>query len=197
MKIVLYVHGLGGNADECKRFEGLFEGYDVMGLDYKADRPWIAREEFREEVERIKTKYDDIVLIANSIGAYFSLVASLDDFVKEAFFISPVTDMEKLILNMMSAAEVTEEELRDKGEITTASGVLSYQYLIYTRENPIKWNAKTHVLYGGKDTLISLDSIRDFAKKHRAAITIMQDGEHWFHTQEQLRFLDEWICSAK
>ena len=32
-----------------------------------------------------------------------------------------------------------------------------------------------------------------FAKKHNAMLTVMEGGEHWFHTEEQMRFLDEWI----
>ena len=35
--------------------------------------------------------------------------------------------------------------------------------------------------------------ITDFANKYQASLTEMQDGEHWFHTEEQIRFLDRWI----
>ena len=41
--------------------------------------------------------------------------------------------------------------------------------------------------------LDNIETIRDFAKKHHAALTIMEGGEHWFHTQEQMLFLDDWI----
>ena len=41
--------------------------------------------------------------------------------------------------------------------------------------------------------LDNIETIRDFAKKHPAALTIMEGGEHWFHTEEQMRFLDDWI----
>ena len=36
-----------------------------------------------------------------------------------------------------------------------------------------------------------------FAEKHKAGLTVMQGGEHWFHTEEQMRFLDEWIINVK
>lgn len=26
-----------------------------------------------------------------------------------------------------------------------------------------------------------------------ASLTVMENGEHWFHTEEQMRFLDNWI----
>jgi len=32
-----------------------------------------------------------------------------------------------------------------------------------------------------------------YAEKHGARVTVMENGEHWFHTAEQLLFLDEWI----
>ena len=35
-----------------------------------------------------------------------------------------------------------------------------------------------------------------FAKRHRAALTVMEGGEHWFHTPEQMAFLDRWIEQA-
>ena len=32
-----------------------------------------------------------------------------------------------------------------------------------------------------------------FAKQVGAKLTVMKDGEHWFHTEEQMSFLDDWI----
>ena len=49
----------------------------------------------------------------------------------------------------------------------------------------------------GIDDLISLDTITRFANKHQASLTVMQDGEHWFHTEEQMLFLDNWIKESK
>ena len=36
-------------------------------------------------------------------------------------------------------------------------------------------------------------TISGFAEKHNALLTVMENGEHWFHTEEQMRFLDGWI----
>jgi len=30
-----------------------------------------------------------------------------------------------------------------------------------------------------------------------AELTVMEEGEHWFHTDEQMRFLDNWIMKGK
>jgi hypothetical protein len=40
---------------------------------------------------------------------------------------------------------------------------------------------------------MSIDTITDFANKHQATLTVMEGGEHWFHTEEQMAFLDNWI----
>ena len=45
--------------------------------------------------------------------------AGIDAMIRCAYFISPVVDMEKLILDMMSWANVTEKELEEKGVLPT------------------------------------------------------------------------------
>ena len=122
-------------------------------------------------------------------------MVSLDEtLVDEAYFISPVVDMEKLIGNMMRWANVTERELEEKSEIPTEFGeTLSWKYLTYVREHPIVWRVPTRILYGAHDELTSLETVTDFARRTDAALTVMQNGEHWFHTKEQMRFLDRWI----
>ena len=50
-----------------------------------------------------------------------------------------------------------------------------------------------YILYGGKDHLTSRETISEFAAKQGADLTVMEDGEHWFHTNAQMQFLDDWI----
>ena len=33
----------------------------------------------------------------------------------------------------------------------------------------------------------------EIAEKTGASFTVMKNGEHWFHTAEQMKFLDNWI----
>ena len=114
--------------------------------------------------------------------------------VDKAFFISPIVDMEKLILDMMGWADITEEKLREKQLITTGFGeTLSWEYLCYVRNHPVNWSVPTYILYGDKDNLTSQEIIHKFANDVNAELTIMQNGEHWFHTAEQMSFLDDWI----
>ena len=66
-------------------------------------------------------------------------------------------------------------------------------YLRYVREHPVRWNAPTRILFGGRDPLTDIGTVAAFAEAHGAALTVMEEGEHWFHTREQMRFLDDWI----
>ena len=193
-KVVVYIHGQGGNAKEADHYKALFKGCDVVGLDYTAQSPWEAKEEFPALLEQ-KSKGDTSVqIVANSIGAYFAMQALADWPVERSWFISPVVNMAQLITDMMGWAGVTEEELREKGEIPTAFGqTLSWEYLCYAREHPVRWEIPTHILYGEKDTLTSYAAISAFAEQIHADLTVMKDGEHWFHTPEQMQFLDDWV----
>ena len=194
MNGILYVHGKGGSAAESEHYKPLFPDCDVTGLDYQTFSPWDTGKEIRIAVEEQKRKYENVILIANSIGAFFSMNASIDNMIQKAYFISPVVDMERLITDMMKWTHVTEQELESKGVIHTDFGEdLSWQYLSYVRSHPIKWRVPTQILYGSKDYLMSIETITDFAHKHQANLTIMENGEHWFHTEEQMQFLDNWI----
>ena len=198
MNAVLYIHGKGGSAAEREHYKPLFPGCDVIGLDYQTFTPWETGMEIRVAVEELKSRYENVILIANSIGAFFSMNAGINDKIQKAYFISPIVDMEKLITNMMTRANVSEQELESKAVIhTDFSEDLSWEYLNYVRNHPIEWRVPTQILYGSKDHLMSIETITDFALKHNAVLTVMEDGEHWFHTNEQMSFLDNWIKSEK
>ena len=192
--MVLYIHGKNGSAAESEHYAPLFPGSEVIGLDYQTFTPWETGKEILDAVLGLKEKYGSITLIANSIGAYFSMNAGIDTMIRRAYFISPIVDMEKLIGDMMLWAGVTETELEAKGVIHTDFGEdLSWDYLRYVRSHPIRWDVPTQILYGENDALTSLETIRTFAVRHNAALTVMKGGEHWFHTEEQIHFLDDWI----
>ena len=193
-ELVLYIHGKGGCAGESVHYRPLFPDHEVFGLDYQTFTPWETGKEIRDAVEMLRAGHESITLIANSIGAFFSMHAGIDKMIRRAYFISPIVDMERLILNMMSWANVTEKELEEKSVIATAFGEdLSWNYLCYVREHPVRWTAPTRILYGSRDSLTAYDTISLFAKAHNAELTVMEDGEHWFHTGGQMRFLDDWI----
>ena len=197
-ELILYIHGKGGCAGESEHYKPLFPDQEVIGLDYQTFTPWETGKEIRETVALLNAEYDSITLIANSIGAFFSMNAGIEAMIRRAYFISPIVDMEKLILSMMSWTNVTEKELKEKGVINTSFGEdLSWDYLCYVREHPIDWTVPTRILYGSLDNLTSYETIATFADDHNAELTVMENGEHWFHTDEQTRFLDNWIINGK
>ena len=196
-KLVIYVHGKGGTAEEAKHYQTLFVESDVIGFDYKSQNPWEAKREFSDFYDLHSKEYNSVILVANSIGAFFSMHALAEKKISKALFISPISNMEKLITNMMIWSNVTEEELCRKKEISTGFGeTLSWEYLCYVRKHPIKWNIPTCILYGANDNLTSLETISEFAEQIGASLTVMNDGEHWFHTNEQMEFLDNWIRNS-
>ena len=157
--LVIYVHGKGGTADEVKHYKPLFPESDVIGFDYKSQNPWDANSEFCRFYDWNSKGYDSVTLVANSIGAFFSMNALAEKMISKALFISPVVNMERLISDMMIWANITEDELFRKKEIPTDFG----------------------------------ETIYEFAEQAGATLTVMNGGEHWFHTVKQMEFLDDWI----
>ena len=194
-KCVLYLHGKGGSADEAEYYKPFFPDSDVIGVEYRGDNPWNAREDILSAYRWFAKQYESISIVANSIGAYFSMNALSDVDIEHAYFVSPVVDMERLILDIMSWSGVSESELVDKKVIVvpTWDEPFTLEYLTYTREHPISWNVPTDILYGEKDALIPFETISKFVKKSGAKVTVMKNGEHWFHSDDQVKFHDAWL----
>jgi hypothetical protein len=47
--------------------------------------------------------------------------------------------------------------------------------------------------YGARQLQGAAGLFQDKVLKNGAPLTIMNGGEHWFHTAEQMAFLDKWI----
>lgn len=133
--------------------------------------------------------------MACSIGAYFSLLAYKDEDLKQCLFLSPVVNMKIIIENMMLWSNTTEKELNEKQKIKTDFGqTLYWDYYLYVKENPItNWNKKTYILYGNKDNMQNENIIEDFSNEFNCDLTILKNGEHYFHTEEQLNFYSDWL----
>lgn len=194
-KTVIYLHGKGGSAEEAEFYRPLFPGWEVTGFDYRARTPREAKEELLSFFDKTVNPGDPVILIAVSLGAFLAMHALSGRSISLALLISPVADMEGLILNMMAAAGVSEDELRKRSEIPTSFGeTLSWDYLCYVREYPLNRNFPCEILYGEKDSLISYEAVSAFARRIGAGLTVMKDGEHWFHTDAQKEFLASWIA---
>ena len=143
----------------------------------------------------VRGRYENISLFACSMGAYFSLLAYENEKLNQALFLSPVVNMEKIIENMMLWFNVSKDELERKKEIATPVGqVLYWDYYCYVKSNPVSvWNVPTSVLYGSKDEVTEYDIISEFTEIFSCDLMIMENGEHYFHTKEQMDFFNEWL----
>ena len=193
-KAVIYIHGQGGNAKEADHYKALFKGCDVVGLDYAAQTPWEAKEEFPVLLEPICKEHRSVQMVANSIGAYFAMQALADWPIEQAWFISPCGEHGKAHHQYDGLGRCHGEETPgERGKSHRLWPDPFLEYLCYAREHSVRWDIPTHILYGEKDTLTSYPTISAFAEQIHADLTVMKDGEHWFHTPEQMQFLDDWV----
>lgn len=205
-KVFLFIHGKMGCKEEAIAFADVVceKGFQVIAIDLPehGERkneviplyPWTVIPELCGVINYLKENYKEISIRANSIGAWFSIMAFQNERIKKALFVSPILDMNILIKNMMLLAGVTEQQLRKQGEIKTNFGeTLSWRYYAYVKEHPIlNWNTQTYILYADKDNLIDRTTVDRFISAHYCDLTVIKNGEHWFHTDEQLEFLKNW-----
>jgi len=206
-KIFIYVHGRNGRKEDANGFAEKLTplGYQVLSFDLPEHGERQSSDyrcnvqngvsDLRIIYQAIKDSHRIISLFACSLGAYFSLVAYSDIKFKKCMFLSPILDMRKLIENMMAWAKVSEEVLLQKKEINTEFGeTLSWEYYAFVKEHPIDvWKSSTSILYAEKDKMTDKLTLDEFSKKFNCNIKIMKNGEHYFHTAEQVDFLNTWI----
>ena len=191
--------------EEAERFANTAcaAGWQVLAIDLpehgaRKDRPeqllpWAVVPEIQAVYARMQPVWPHIRLYGVSIGAWLAMQALRAEKPEKALLVSPVVDMETLILSMMQGAHVTEEQLKAAGEIPTEMGeTLSWPYLCWVREHPLHWHGRTQVLYGDRDALTSRTLIERFRQESGAHLTIMEGGEHWFHTPVQMAVLQTW-----
>ncbi|WP_312941852.1 GNAT family N-acetyltransferase [Oscillibacter sp.] len=204
-RVWLFVHGKNGYKEEAEAFaeNACLGGAQVLAVDLpehgerktaEGFDPWRVVPELREVMVVLRQRWAHVSLRANSIGAWFSMLAFADTPPEQVLFVSPVVDMKKLIQNMMQWAAVDEARLEKEGKIPTDFGeTLSWDYLQYSKAHPIeKWTAPTAILYAGQDNLTDRGTIEAFVRQFGCNLSVMENGEHWFHTPEQLTFLQAW-----
>lgn len=116
---ILYIHGKGGSHLEAQQYAECCPGFEITGVAYDESLPWLVEGKIKSAYDTLHGMYEQVYLLANSIGAYFAMHTLQSEKIEQALFISPVLDMERLILEMMKWAGVSEEELHNRGEIPT------------------------------------------------------------------------------
>lgn len=207
-KLFLAVHGnMSNKADDVISIfaeEAAAIGYAVLSFDLpehgdRTDEAYACKvQNCIHDLDTImsyaKQISNNISLFACSMGAYFSLLAYNHEPLKQSMFLSPVVNMEHIINNMMTWFNVSEDRLKTEKEVSTPIGqTLYWDYYSYVKEHPIvNWNSKTSILYGSEDDTCELDVVSAFAERFNCDLQIMQHGEHYFHTEEQLQFFRQW-----
>lgn len=200
----LFLHGQMGRKEEAEAFAQVVcpKGGQVLSIDLPGHgerqgrgeelTPWTAVPDIQAALDWAGRRWKTVSLRANSLGAYFAMLAF--DGPDRALLVSPVLDMERLILTMMGWAGITEEQLRERGEVSTSFGqTLSWGYLCWVREHPTRrWTCPVRILYGSGDSMTSRQTVEEYVRRHDAQLTVLEGGEHWFHTPEQLAVLREW-----
>lgn len=207
-KMIIAAHGShSSKIDDCMWIladEAIKKGYQVLSFDlpqhgervYETD--FIMPDECVKELtymyEYAKTHAREISLFGCSMGAYFELLTFADFDIDKVFFLSPVTDMERIIHNLMEYCNINEQQFREKVTVENDIETLYFPYYEYVKNHPItKWKHKTYILRGETDTLCEYSYVKGFADKFECELTTQKGGEHWFHTEPQLDFFRLWI----
>lgn len=204
--VYLYVHGQHSCKEAAESFAEVVngKGWQVLAMDLpehgerkseeNAFYAWNVVPELRVLLKYARERWGHVSLRANSIGAYFSMMSYQGEHFENVQLVSPILDMQKLCEDMMNWAGVSSAELEEKKFIKTDFGqTLCWQEYCYAKDYPVKiWNSGTVILYGSEDNLTTLDTVKSFCERFRCGLTIMKDGEHWFHTPEQLGVLRTW-----
>jgi hypothetical protein len=205
--VYIFVHGKMSQKEEAEGFATIAErkGHQVLSFDLpehgerRSENYECTIQNGVNDLRLICTyalsRWKTISLFGNSLGAYFSLTAYQNINFTKCLFLSPILDMEHLIQNLMDRFNVTEELLKEKQEIPIPIGEkLSWPYYKYVKENPIlSWGSPTYILYGSNDDRTERYIVDAFVRKFRCHLEVLQNGEHYFHTKEQVEVVDRWL----
>ena len=174
-KVFLFVHGLHGRKEEALAFAEVAvpRGYQVLGIDLPVVRkPWEVLPLLNEVRDYLYENWKHVSIRANSIGSWFSLLAFQGQEVEQALFVSPILDMKRFI------------ELMPQREDDYYEWVVSNLIT--------QWNAPTYIFRPETDLVVSEEVGCDFISEYQCKVTTMPNGEHWFHTPEQLAYMKAW-----
>lgn len=193
-KVYIHVHGKMSRKEFAEDFAVIAEekGYQTLSFDlpehgeraddheYRCDI-WNGVRDLKVIASYAFDHWKAVRLYGSSLGAFFSLHAYNGLPIDKCLFQSPIVDMEHLVKKMMAQLSITEDELRERGEIPNPIDPLRWDYFQYVKENPItEWNIPTAILYGGDDWFQSEKVIRGFARDHGCGLTIVPGREHAF-----------------
>lgn len=194
-RLAVYIHGVNGSAKEADNYAYLEDNFNVVGLDYQDGNPWEVGPIVKDKFAELIKGYDEVVVIANSIGAFYTYEYLSEFNVKRAFFISPIVSMLQSIIDLMEKYGIKDKELREKKLMTLEDGtVLSYDFYQHVSDAEDTWEVPTDVLYGAYDEVVYFGGMLEFLENHpNCKLTVKSNAQHYFQSEEELEFIKDWI----
>ena len=205
-KVYLCVHGKMSSKESAEGIANIAEqrGYQTISFDLpghgerqnedKRCDIWNGIHDLTVLGDYVFTNWKEVSLYACSLGAYFCLNTYHTRNIKKCLFQAPILDMEYLIKQMMAWFEISEERLAREKEIDTPIDIMTWDYYQYVKEHPVqKWNIETNILFAGRDTLQSLEIVKDFANNFNCVLTLSENSEQSFMGEEDGLIIEQWL----
>lgn len=204
-KVYIHVHGKMSRKEHAETFAKIAEekGYQTLSFDLpehgeRRDNArcdvWNGVRDLQAIREYAFASWQEVSLFACSLGAYFSLQTYGEDAFVKALFQSPIVDMQYLVLQMMRWFGISEALLEEKGEIETPIDPLRWDYYQFILSHPVNnWPIPTHILYGGRDDLQSIDVLKGFSNLFGCSLTVAENCEHAFMQPGDQQIVAEWL----
>lgn len=142
-----------------------------------------------------KQHYDTIDVIGCSLGAYYTLLAYINESIRKANFLSPVVDLIELTHEMLENDNRSISDVYLHSQITLSNGIIvrleDYEYLQNHKIDTIRYPIS--ILYGSKDTLIRKESIINFIHKYPCELIVSENSAHYFYTEEDMKHIKDWL----
>ena len=208
-RLILAVHGKSSHKSDdpiaLLAAEGEKRGYQVLSFDLPGcgERtgetsaiPLMATA-LKDALRFSIRKTEHLSVFGVSLGAYLLLSEAKSYPIENAYFLSPVVDMNLLIASLLKANDLTPKEVLFAGTLVKNGQTYYAEDLRYATAHPIdRWPVRTQILYGENDAVSDRNAVEAFTKRCGAKLTLMPGGEHWFHTPQQLCFFKNWIGNA-
>lgn len=205
-KVYLCVHGKMSSKESAEGIANIAaqRGYQTISFDLpghgerkdedKRCDIWNGIHDLTVIGDYVFANWKEVSLYACSLGVYFCLNAYHTRTIKKCLFQSPILDMEYLIKQMMVWFEISEERLAREKEIDTPIDIMTWDYYQYVKEHPVQnWDIETYILFAGKDTLQSLEVVKDFVDNFNCVLTISENSEHPFMDEEDGPIVEQWL----
>ncbi|WP_243858963.1 hypothetical protein [Actinomyces sp. ZJ308] len=135
----------------------------------------------------------EVGLLANSIGAYFSLCDTPAGTFERAWLVSPLLDLEYYIRDMMAKYSVTDGQLEAETVIDTPRGVLECPYLRFVEKHPARLDIPSWIIRGDQDEVVSLEALGRFVSAPGVELVQIEGGQHFLGRPPHLDTVVAWF----